>query len=119
MRTGGSHGKGLAQAIQGDRNDHDRQAGFDATADIQAAERRQHVVAEPAGPDHGGDDHHVEGQHDDLVHADHQRRHRGRHQDLSTRAARACSPTMCPASITSDGTDLSATVEMRTIGGMA
>ena len=38
---------------------------------------QQHVVAEPARADHGGDDDHVERQHDHLVDADHQRRPRG------------------------------------------
>ena len=62
-----------------------------ACADLQRAQRQQHVVAEAAGADHRGDDHHVQRQHDDLVDADHQRRPRRRDAARATASAAPCS----------------------------
>jgi hypothetical protein len=68
----------LAQPVERDGEDGDGEAGLEPGADVEPAQGRQHVVAEPAGTDHGRDDHHVEREHDHLVDAHHQRRPGGR-----------------------------------------
>ena len=65
-------GEGLAQTIQRDGQKRDRHTGFQPLADRQATQRGQNVEPQATGADHGGDNHHVERQHDDLVDADHQ-----------------------------------------------
>ena len=70
-----------------------------ACADLQRAQRQQHVIAEAAGADHRGDDHHVERQHDDLVDADHQRRPRRRDEHAPQLLPRACSRPSSPKSL--------------------
>ena len=51
-------------------------------ADVEPPKRGQDVIAEAAGADHRGDDHHVEREHDDLVDADDQLRPRRGEHDL-------------------------------------
>ena len=43
---------GLAQPVKHDRDDDDGEARFHGLADLQGAERQQHVIAKAAGPDH-------------------------------------------------------------------
>ena len=73
-RAGCALGEGLAEPVERDGERDDRDAGLEAGADVEPAQRGEHVEAEAAGADHRGDDHHVERQHDHLVDADHQPR---------------------------------------------
>ena len=66
-------GEGLAQPVQRHGQRHDGEPRLQPRAEVEAAQRLQHVEAKPARADHRGDDDHVQGQHDDLVDADHQR----------------------------------------------
>ena len=85
-------GNGLAQPVEHNGDDDDGEARLHGLADLQGAERQQHVIAKATCPDHRRDDDHVEGQHDHLVHANQQgglgRRQQHAPQLLRLRAAR-------------------------------
>ena len=88
----GFGGGGLAHPVEHDGDDDDRQARFHRLADLQRAQRQQHVIAEAAGADHRGDDDHVEREHDHLVDPDHQRGLCRRASAPATVSALPCSP---------------------------
>src|SRR5690606_24835994 len=72
----------LRDAIEDDGQNDDAEAAFEAEADLEALDTRQHRLAEAAGADHRGDDDHGQRQHDGLVHAGHDRGHGQRQLDL-------------------------------------
>jgi hypothetical protein len=82
----------LAQPVQHHGQRGDRKTRLDPAADVQPPKRLQHIRAKTPGPDHRGDDDHVQAKHDDLVDPDHQvrQRHRQHHlaHSLPGRAAR-------------------------------
>ena len=82
----------LAQPVEHDGQGNDGEACFHRLADLERPERQQHVISQAPRPDHGGDDDHVQREHDDLVHAHHKHRPCGGDQHspkpLTRRAAR-------------------------------
>ena len=79
---------GLAQPIQRDGQRHDGQPRLKPGAEIQPAQRVQHLKPQTACTDHRGDDDHIQRQHDDLIDAHQQRLTRRRDQHAPQALAR-------------------------------
>src|SRR5271154_3240960 len=70
---------GVAEdAIEHDRQEHDRHASLDAQRNVDRSQRAHHRHAEPRRANESGDDHHRQAQHDALGDAGHDRRQRVR-----------------------------------------
>jgi hypothetical protein len=66
----------IAQAVEDDRQEHNRQAGLQRLPDPQPLQGYQHLTPQPARTDHGCDYYHAQRHHNRLVHTGHQRRQR-------------------------------------------
>ncbi len=77
----------LAQAIEHQGQRDDGKACLDPCPDIEPPQRCKDIKSKAAGANHAGNDHHVEGKHDHLVHAHHQGLAGGGHQHAPQRLA--------------------------------
>ena len=84
-------GERPAQPVEHDRHQHYRDAVLERLAEAQALQPEQQVLTQALGADEGGDHHHRQALHDDLVDAEHERiaRRRNLHleEHLPARAA--------------------------------